>query len=835
MIKLNKKFLSLAATILSLIWLVVITISYFGVLQSNSDSCSIKQACINLFHHTWEINFRSSHDYYITSFLNSITKISATSYHLNPIYLIFGLILFIYLANFAYDRFVAKKKQLHLQFTPLHFLLFFTAIFAIVYIEWVYYFQINDPIRYRSILLNYPILLGEISLIILTTLSIGQKIKQLFLKEEPCETRPILPELLFSFGFGMIVIVYLLFFIALFGQLKGPIVWAMFGLLNLIAIKQVIFWLKQFFTFRITIQSPYFDVGNLLALLVIVFLAHNVLELIRPIPIGFDDMSVYINNPHLMAQTGHLLSGIMSYPWELFTSLGFVLYKSMPAALMITLLSSIFGILGLYYLVSTYCQKRGFSPKDSRLYTLLCVAIFYTLPTVVFQSAGDVKVDLAAFFFGIISILAFWQWRTGDQIKLLNKRYLWLSALLAGFAFSIKYTSLLFFLALLFYIIYIILKNRQINLKQAAITIGAIIFIFLLPSAPIFVRNIYQTKALSVFNIRFGKSENPPIILKPPLFNAPDHPPYQTLQNHVPGSAEREEIQRFFGFKTGISKYLLAPLSATLNNKTNGQYVDIGFLFLAFVPLIVFFYKRIKIKQPQNFSLLLEIFLVNAVFWLSWLFLSAGVIWYGLIGFAFLLLILIETYHQIRTSSPKYFLCIANFLIALWITCALFLRTSTIPINSIAMEAVGIKYARGNINEQDYLKAKFGDLLPAVNIINQDIRDHPDNPPKVLRVGTFLRYLIDRNDVTVLDDNLLDKFNYASQDNNDAKMLERLKNSGFKYIIFDNSGGLFDQTPEKTLLTKYKRLRDFINHNQSHFKAITNNTSDRMFILQINY
>ena len=50
----------------------------------------------------------------------------------------------------------------------------------------------------------------------------------------------------------------------------------------------------------------------------------NLISIVRPVPIGWDDLGVYMNYPNLMAQAESLLSLGSMYAWQVFTGVGYM-------------------------------------------------------------------------------------------------------------------------------------------------------------------------------------------------------------------------------------------------------------------------------------------------------------------------------------------------------------------------------------------------------------------------------------------------------------------------------------------------------------------------------
>ena len=75
--------------------------------------------------------------------------------------------------------------------------------------------------------------------------------------------------------------------------------------------------------------------------------------------------------------------------------------------------------------------------------------------------------------------------------------------------------------------------------------------------------------------------------------------------------SKREEIQRYFGYETLLLRYYTAPYDVTMNVNERGNFLDIGFLYLMFLPillLIAFAKNRVFVILSILFLLLLVIF-----------------------------------------------------------------------------------------------------------------------------------------------------------------------------------------------------------------------------------
>ncbi len=833
--------------ILSLLWILFAVGIYFLKFTKIDADCSLTSGCLKIANQNWKIVFQSSHSYIKDSILTSTGSLSGGMHMPGPIYFIFAGVLFVYIANFFYDRFIERKKELSLNLSPFVFLLIFSLIFVLVYNRWEVFYNLNSPIKHHGIFLRYPVLILEFLGIFWVVLTAGRRLLNLFDKKNAKES---LNQLILSSAVGITFLMLAFYFLALFGQYNSTSVIVFFSAIILFCSKDSYFWLKNFFAKSITIQSKYFSPYILLLIVSIIFIAQNFLSILRPIPIGFDDLNVYMNNAKLMAEKGHLISGAMSYYAELFTGLGY-LFKNPPLAFLLALFSGILSIIAIYYLVNDYCCKRGFSINSSRTYAIFSTVLFYTLPLVAFPSSQDMKVDLMGFFLSMSSLILIWQWREKYLGGKNNLPLLFLSGFLAGVGVAVKYTNLLFAFVLLVYLILIVYRKNKLNLKKylAVIFFGAAV---ILPVTPISIRNIYQTRSLAVADIRFGKADNQKLIADPAFDSGKNIEANFDKYMRERRTGDKVEVGRYLGYDNKLKKYLLLPLRLTSNSLVYGPYLNIGYLFLAFIPLtLLIVFSRKKLIKSANGSIIsseydderlektksyfYEIFFLAVVFWLGWLFTASGIIWYGLSGFIFLLILTIEAYHYIRYNFAKPFVFFTHTIVVIWLILALFLRFSYLPSQNIMTSPDNLKYARGEITDKDVTNTFFGRYLSIIDQMNQDILSHPDNPPKIYRVGTFYKYFIANNDQVVCDDQLLDKFAYAYQDRNDEKMLQRLKNNNIKYIIFDISIKNVDKSPDQTLFKKYEDFRNFVNNNSKNFVLLSDPYDEKTLMLQIYY
>lgn len=63
----------------------------------------------------------------------------------------------------------------------------------------------------------------------------------------------------------------------------------------------------------------------------------------------------------------------------------------------------------------------------------------------------------------------------------------------------------------------------------------------------------------------------------------------------VESDSKREEVQRYFGYELLLYRYLTLPYDVSLNVNEHGSFVEIGFLYVLFFPVLLLFLSRKKL------------------------------------------------------------------------------------------------------------------------------------------------------------------------------------------------------------------------------------------------
>ncbi len=145
------------------------------------------------------------------------------------------------------------------------------------------------------------------------------------------------------------------------------------------------------------------------------------------------------------------------YVWQLITATGFLFDGTAAQAFFINQIGGILATIAIITFLSLLLEKEN--TKNN--YKILCLPIilgivYYIMPMTVFQQAKDMKLDPALMFVSATAFMAL-LYAVQNFLKNNKKQSLilfFIAGIIIGFAFSIKFTSLIFIIATLAYISY---------------------------------------------------------------------------------------------------------------------------------------------------------------------------------------------------------------------------------------------------------------------------------------------------------------------------------------------------------------------------------------------
>ena len=206
-------------------------------------------------------------------------------------------------------------------------------------------------------------------------------------------------DLVVSSALGACALVAVLWLLSLAGLVTPLVGWLLLLLLPVAAYKEAIAWGRRFFETEWEAEGKWYGLSVFLGWLLLSYFLLNFLSVLRPFPIGWDDLGSYLNRPRLMVSYGHFIPTMAPFQWEYVTSLGFWLfgYDSVfgaTAAMMLNWLAGVFAVTAILAFARTYLGRSG----------MLAALLYYTLPLVGHFSFADMKVDNAVFAMGAMSM-----------------------------------------------------------------------------------------------------------------------------------------------------------------------------------------------------------------------------------------------------------------------------------------------------------------------------------------------------------------------------------------------------------------------------------------------
>ena len=176
-------------------------------------------------------------------------------------------------------------------------------------------------------------------------------------------------------------------------------------------------------------------IGHFSLWIISIFITLNFFENLRPIPKGYDGMTIYANLSFLLKEYGELVKGYGSYNYSLFSALGLILFDNPEFVLLTNFGFTILFLLSLFFLSKKFLNTP---------LSLLVVASTQAIPMINRMAFMQQKVETSLLFFSIILIALFWELIQEKKLSLVL-----LIGLLAGFLFGIKYPSIILVFALI--------------------------------------------------------------------------------------------------------------------------------------------------------------------------------------------------------------------------------------------------------------------------------------------------------------------------------------------------------------------------------------------------
>jgi hypothetical protein len=268
-----------------------------------------------------------------------------------------------------------------------------------------------------------------------------------------------------------------------------------------------------------------------------------------------------------------------------------------------------------------------------------------------------------------------------------------------------------------------------------------------------------------------------------------------------------EELDRYWGFRTGWSHYLTLPWRTTMNIDSAGYYVTTMpgvLLFPLLLLLPAFWFPALRWLRWLAAG--------TAFIVLQWMLLANGIPWYG-IGMFLGLAIALETLVARAPDLPNRALAVA------FVSASILLMLSN-RLWQFEIQRNVFEYPIGKVSAQALEERTIPHYDDVARVVVARHESIPDRP-YLYRIGTFMPYFIPRNlEIIGVSDHQLDFFNCINQERNHAITTARLKALGFNSIVFDTNTVTIERDPQGSLHRKVETLINYLNDPGSALQVV---------------
>ena len=398
------------------------------------------------------------------------------SFHLENFDWYFPYIIFIFVI-YAWIKFLQVSSwNKNISFTPFTILCYF---FLHLFLLSCLFFHFNDKQVSDWIILFFKILSFSFFpiIIVFTTTAFWKKFiwaifTRFFKNSFLFDKEQSVFRFILSLGFWFFIFIFLLtiLWILWFYNLFSVFFLLLFFLA--LSYKEFFSFLEGFFNYKIFLPNHDFKSKNFinkislplvssefLFILASLVISVNLINIVRPMPIGWDDLGVYMNHPRILAWAWEFLPLGSMFSWETFTWIWYMFNSATQAFF----LNNIWGVISFIVLTLIFSDLFKSNKKSLINIPLLLSTTFISMPMVIFQQAKDMKLDIGLFFISVVAVYCLYKiiLNRHNEQKKDEKTILWWGLLivfliwaLCWFAFSIKVTSLILISSLIWVLFY---------------------------------------------------------------------------------------------------------------------------------------------------------------------------------------------------------------------------------------------------------------------------------------------------------------------------------------------------------------------------------------------
>ena len=703
-------------------------------------------------------------------------------------------------------------------------------------------------------------------------------LKVLHLKMTP------LSEVTISAGLGAGLWVVLLWFLAVIHLFVSGAIWVLLILVPALGYRSAIHWWKRLTTQRWQVDLSPWSPVLLVGWLLLSYFALNFLTVIRPFPIGWDDLGSYLNRPNLLVSYGHFIYSMAPFQWEYLTAVGFSLFGfgspvGATAAMVINWLEGVLAVFTILAFGRSYFGPRG---------GLLSALLYYSLPLVGHFSYADMKIDNAVFMMGALATYCLFlgilppQASEEESVEHpFREQLLWiaLAGVFAGFAFSMKVTAIMVVIALLvilggvmlhwsaalgaaalaavalagegglnlhsvgqrifgegtefttkgFFLIFLSVGitctaagflRGRRNWKRAVLSGGVFLLAFFAVLFPWVEHNNIQRGFIIPRGIALGSPNK--ITLSLDLYGTATASVNSGPVRKMPEDLKLDPKHPACG-ETGHEEELGRYWGTRIGW---GHYLTLPWRSVLNLDSAGYYVTTMPALLLFPLLLLLPYFWTRRGRWLRWM----------TIGTFFILLEWMFMANGIPWYGIGVFLglmlgieafvarapdALSRSLVGVLIAIALFSNFAH-RFWQFDQQRNLFEYPIGRASAEVMRERTIPHYDDIAEIALELYRTQPDRP-YLYRIGTFIPYFIPRNlEVIGLVDHQLDVFNCLYQERDSALMTKRLKALGFSSLIFDTNTATIERDAKGSLHQKVQALLDYLNDPASGLQVFIN-------------
>jgi len=687
----------------------------------------------------------------------------------------------------------------------------------------------------------------------------------------------LLLETTISVGLGACVLVILLWLMAVL-SLHFPFLHlysALGGWLLILAVlaagyRALVTWGKRLHHTSWKIDLPWYNVRLFLVWLLLSYLAFNFLTVIRPFPIGWDDLGSYLNRPRLLVSYGHFIYSMAAFQWEYLTSLGFLLfgYESTFGAIIAMIINWTAGLLAV---VTVFTFARTFLGRGAGVLSAL---LYYTLPMVGHFSFADMKIDNAVFVMGALGLLSMFLFLfSNDEDEVAAEHHgpwswLALSAFFGALAFAMKPTAIMVLMALgsvligallwwpaflgaalLAFVVYVgqntldfagviarvfgdpaavssttfiavsvliaavlfgwaAWHGRQ-KIKTTAVAVGLFVGVFLLAISPwILHNNILRGRVIPRIDLGAPNTVTPIFDLYGTIDPTREDREVRTLPEDLRVDREHPACKAS-GAEEELGRYWGF-------RQGWGHYLKLPWRTVMNIDSAGYYVMTMPALLLVPLLLLLPFFWSRRARWVRWLWVGTAfmllqwmVLANGVVWYGVGMFLGFVVLLEVLAARPPDILnrVLTSVLLFFSLLIVLSLRMWQFESQSNLLE-----YPMGKASGPVMVERTIPYYNDIADIVVSRHAAMPDQP-YLYRIGTFIPYFIPRNyEVIGLADHQLDFFNCLYQERDPQITLKRLQVLGINSIVFDTNTATIERDPNGSLHQKVSAFVDWANH-----------------------